>query len=69
VDLIETYDDLAALVPGSAESALNVREIEEEQRQLRFDPVTAEVAADLLLDNHCRANEQCCIQCIIQQFL
>ena len=51
MDLIEAYDDLAALVPGSAESAPNVREIEEEQRQLRFGPVTAEVAADLLLDN------------------
>jgi hypothetical protein len=50
VDLTEAYDDLAALVPGSAESAATVRAIEKEQRQLRFNPVTAEAAADLRMD-------------------
>jgi 5-methylcytosine-specific restriction enzyme B len=51
VDLTESYDDLAALVPGSAESAPTVREIEKEHRTLRFNPVTAEAAADLLMDH------------------
>ena len=50
MDLIETDDGLAALVPGAEESAPNVREIEKEQRTLRFNPVTAEVAADLLMN-------------------
>jgi 5-methylcytosine-specific restriction protein B len=50
VDLTEAYDDLAALVPGSAESAPTVRDIEKEHRTLRFNPVTTEAAADLLMD-------------------
>jgi hypothetical protein len=50
VDLTEAYDDLAALVPGSAESAATVRAIGKEQRQLRFSPVTAKAAADLRMD-------------------
>jgi MoxR-like ATPase len=50
VDLTEAYDDLAALVPRSVESARGVRKIEKEQRQLRFNPVTAEVAKKLLMD-------------------
>jgi 5-methylcytosine-specific restriction protein B len=51
VDLTEAYDQLAALVPGKpTESAASVREIEKEQRTLRFNPVTTAAAADLLMD-------------------
>jgi 5-methylcytosine-specific restriction protein B len=51
VDLTEAYDQLAALVPAKdAESPRTVREIEIPQRRLAFSPVTAEAAADLLMD-------------------
>jgi alkylated DNA nucleotide flippase Atl1 len=46
VDLTEAYDQVAALVPGTGP----VREVVKEQRTLAFDPVTAEAAADLLMD-------------------
>ena len=49
--MTEAYDQLAALVPGKGdESAEPAREIMKEQRALAFDPVTAETAADLLMD-------------------
>jgi 5-methylcytosine-specific restriction protein B len=50
VDLTEAYDQLATLVPRDEESAPFVREIEKEQRTLSFNPVTAQVAVDLLMD-------------------
>ena len=51
VDLTDAYDQLAALVRGKpGESAALVRTIEKEQRSLRFNPVTAAAAADLLMD-------------------
>jgi 5-methylcytosine-specific restriction protein B len=50
VDLTEAYDQLAALVPRGEETAPFVREVEKEQRTLSFRHVTAEVAADLLMN-------------------
>jgi hypothetical protein len=51
VDLTEAYDQLAGLVPWAAEKpAASVPEPKQEQRTLGFSPVTAEVAADLLMD-------------------
>jgi 5-methylcytosine-specific restriction enzyme B len=51
VDLTEAYDQLATLVSGKNEEApLAVRAIEQPQRTLSFNPVTAEVAAKLLMD-------------------
>jgi 5-methylcytosine-specific restriction protein B len=50
VDLTEALDQLTALTPSPNESAPAIREIEKEQRQLRFSPVTPEVAADFLMD-------------------
>ena len=49
VDLTEAYDQLAALVPRGEETAPFVREIEKEQRTLRFNSVTAEVADRIFL--------------------
>jgi 5-methylcytosine-specific restriction protein B len=51
IDLTEAYDQLATLVSGkNEESPLTVRAIEQSQRTLSFNPVSAEVAADLLMD-------------------
>lgn len=51
VDLTEAYDQLAALIRDEPErSAPPVRAIEKVQRTLSFNPVTAEAAADLLMD-------------------
>jgi 5-methylcytosine-specific restriction enzyme B len=51
VDLTEAYDQLAALVPGrEEEKPPSVRAIEKPQRTLSLSPVTAELAADLLMD-------------------
>jgi 5-methylcytosine-specific restriction protein B len=51
VDLTEAYDQLAELVPGKpTETPGPVREIKKEQRTLRFNPVTAATATDLLMD-------------------
>ena len=51
VDLTEAYDQLAALVPRSfEEKPPSARAIEKPQRTLNLSPVTAELAADLLMD-------------------
>jgi 5-methylcytosine-specific restriction protein B len=51
VDLTEAYHQLKGLVPGRAEETpRNVRAIEIPQRTLSFNPVTAELAAKLLMD-------------------
>ena len=51
VDLTEAYDQLAALIPRSdEEKPPPVRTIEKPQRTLSLSPVTAELAADLLMD-------------------
>jgi 5-methylcytosine-specific restriction protein B len=51
VDLTEAYDQLAGLVPRAAEEpAALVVEPKQEQRTLSFNPVTAEAAADLYMD-------------------
>jgi 5-methylcytosine-specific restriction protein B len=51
VDLTEAYDQLAALVPrGGEEKPPSVRMTEKPQRTLSLSPVTAELAADLLMD-------------------
>ena len=51
VDLTEAYNQLKGLVPGRAEETpRNVRAIEIPQRTLSFNPVTAELAAKLLMD-------------------
>jgi 5-methylcytosine-specific restriction protein B len=51
VDLTEAYDQLAALVPGKlAEPPPPVPTHEPPQRTLSFNPVTAELAAKLLMD-------------------
>ena len=51
VDLTEAYDQLAALVPRRGEEKPpSVRIIEKPQRTLSLRPVTAELAADLLMD-------------------
>ncbi len=51
VDLTEAYDDLAALIPrGAEEKPPSVRTIEKPQRTLSLRPVTAELAANLLMD-------------------
>ena len=50
VDLTEAYDQLAALIPrGAGEQPADVRTIEKPQRTLSLRPVTAELAADLLI--------------------
>jgi 5-methylcytosine-specific restriction protein B len=51
VDLTAAYDQLAALVPATVEQVpLDILVKEKPQRTLAFRPVTAEVAADLLMD-------------------
>ena len=51
VDLTEAYDQLAALVPRrDEEKPPSVRISEKPQRTLSLRPVTAELAADLLMD-------------------
>ena len=51
VDLTEAYDQLAALVPQAVEEKPpSVRAIEKPQRTLNLSPVTAELAANLLMD-------------------
>ena len=51
VDLTEAYDQLAALIPRSdEEKPPPVRITEKPQRTLSLSPVTAELAADLLMD-------------------
>ena len=51
VDLTEAYDQLAALIPqGGEEKPPSVRITEKPQRTLSLRPVTAELAADLLMD-------------------
>lgn len=51
VDLTEAYDQLAALVEAEPEEeSRRVRKIEPSQRTLSFNPVTAELAASLLID-------------------
>jgi hypothetical protein len=51
VDLTEAYDQLAALIPRrDEEEPPPVRIIEKPQRMLSLSPVTAELAADLLMD-------------------
>ena len=51
VDLTEAYDQLAGLVPRTVEEpAAFVPEPKKEQRTLSFNRVTAEAAADLLMD-------------------
>ena len=51
VDLTEAYDQLAALIPrGGEEKPPSVRITEKPQRTLSLSPVTAELAADLLMD-------------------
>ena len=51
VDLTEAYDQLAALVPRSEEEKPpSVRITGKPQRTLSLSPVTAELAADLLMD-------------------
>jgi 5-methylcytosine-specific restriction protein B len=51
VDLTEAYDQLAALIPRrDEEKPPSVRITEKPQRTLSLSPVTAELAADLLMD-------------------
>jgi 5-methylcytosine-specific restriction protein B len=52
VDLTEAYDQLLALVPGSVgdEAGVVLDKGDEPQRVLAFRPVSAEAAADLLMD-------------------
>jgi 5-methylcytosine-specific restriction protein B len=51
VDLTEAYDQLVALIPRSGvEEPPSVRAIEKPQWTLSLRPVTAELAADLLMD-------------------
>ena len=51
VDLTEAYDQLAALIPqGAEEKPPPVRMTEKPQRTLSLSPVTAELAANLLMD-------------------
>jgi 5-methylcytosine-specific restriction protein B len=51
VDLTAAYDQLASLVPGTAQQVpLDVLVKEKPQRTLAFRPLTAEVAVDLLMD-------------------
>jgi len=51
VDLTEAYDQLAALIPRrDEEKPPSVRITEKPQRTLSLRPVTAELAADLLMD-------------------
>jgi hypothetical protein len=51
VDLTQAYEQLAALIPRSGEEKPpSVRITEKPQRTLSLSPVTAELAADLLMD-------------------
>ena len=51
VDLTEAYDQLAALIPrGTEEKPPPVRITEKPQRTLSLNPVTAELATELLMD-------------------